>query len=292
MVRYERSSFPSRAGDEGWILFPRSGMSEPVICFGQQPCGFLPKRFFYAKVVTAQRLRERIGGRIVYFCHDSDHDYRETTTILQDLKTGETKRLNFEHKNKVQKKYSPLYLKGIHPGWQERLARVLPCFVKPELVDLFMSVQAGTVADFCLGMYEASGLLEGIAVVRSSDPEFRQQTADLDDFYVDVPYQGEIVRARWRKGRLWLHRGGEEYLEVPYQEPSKEKISASRDTRLKWMQSAIGCTHYVTGASEIQYLNREETPEVTFVEREALEDAEKAFVDLPLMGPGKPGPVP
>ena len=28
-------------------------MSDPVICFGQQPCGFFPKRFFHAKVVTA-----------------------------------------------------------------------------------------------------------------------------------------------------------------------------------------------------------------------------------------------
>jgi hypothetical protein len=40
-------------------------MSDPVICF----------------------------GRIVYFCHDSDHDYRETTTPRGDLKTGEVKRL-------------------------------------------------------------------------------------------------------------------------------------------------------------------------------------------------------
>ena len=31
-------------------------MTEPVICFGQQPCGFFPKRFFHAKVVTALRL--------------------------------------------------------------------------------------------------------------------------------------------------------------------------------------------------------------------------------------------
>jgi len=35
-----------------------------------------------------------MGGRIVYFCHDSDHDYRETTPPLRDLKTGELKRVN------------------------------------------------------------------------------------------------------------------------------------------------------------------------------------------------------
>jgi len=260
-------------------------MNDPVICFGQQPCGFFPKRFFYAKVATARRLRDRIGGRIVYFCHDSDHDYRETTTTLTDLKTGETKRLNFEHENKIQKKYSPLYLKRIRSGWQERTGRVLPCFVKPELVKLFGAVQADTVADFCLGMYRSAGLLEGIEVVRSSDPGFRQRAADVDDYYVDVPYEGEVVRARRREGRLLLHRGGEEYLEVPFREPTKEKISASRDTRLKWMQSVIRCTHYVTGASEIQYLNRDEAPDVTFVEREALENPGGSFIDLARIEP-------
>jgi hypothetical protein len=64
-------------------------MSEPVICFGQQPCGFFPKRFLVAKLTAARRLRERIGGRIVWFFHDSDHDYRETTTPLRDRQTGD-----------------------------------------------------------------------------------------------------------------------------------------------------------------------------------------------------------
>ena len=31
--------------------------NSPVICFGQQPNGFFPKRFFYAKVLTAQLKR-------------------------------------------------------------------------------------------------------------------------------------------------------------------------------------------------------------------------------------------
>jgi hypothetical protein len=28
----------------------------PVICFGQQPCGFFPRRFLAAKFATARRL--------------------------------------------------------------------------------------------------------------------------------------------------------------------------------------------------------------------------------------------
>jgi hypothetical protein len=36
-------------------------MSEPVICLGQQPCGFFPKRFLVAKITAARRLQQRIG---------------------------------------------------------------------------------------------------------------------------------------------------------------------------------------------------------------------------------------
>ncbi len=64
-------------------------MSDPCICFGQQPCGFFPRRFFYAKLVTARRLQSEIGGEIVFFCHDSDHDPRETQTILTHKSTGD-----------------------------------------------------------------------------------------------------------------------------------------------------------------------------------------------------------
>ena len=55
-------------------------MTQPLICFGQQPCGFFPRRFLVAKVLTARRLQSELGGEIVFFCHDSDHDPRETQT--------------------------------------------------------------------------------------------------------------------------------------------------------------------------------------------------------------------
>ncbi len=259
-------------------------MSEPVICFGQQPCGFFPKRFFHAKVVTALRLRREVGGRIVYFCHDSDHDHRETTTPLVDVKTGTPKRLNFDHASKIQKNYSPLYIKRIQDGWQGRTARVLPCFVSPALVELFESVRAATVADFCLDMYRRLGILEGIQVVRSSDPEVRRRAVDIEDPFVDVEYAGEVVRARRKGGRLALHRGGGEYIELPDRETGKERISPGRDARLIWMQSVVRCTHYVAGASEMQYLNREETPEVVFVERDAIDNPHASLVDGPFPG--------
>jgi hypothetical protein len=43
-------------------------MNAPVICFGQQPCGFFPKRFLFAKIQTARRLQKESGGEIVFFC--------------------------------------------------------------------------------------------------------------------------------------------------------------------------------------------------------------------------------
>ncbi len=95
-------------------------MSAPVICFGQQPCGFFPKRFLVAKIQTARRLQQQIGGEIVFFFHDSDHDPRETKTILRHRKTNEPAVLNFAFTNKIQRKFSPLHFKKIAAGWQEK----------------------------------------------------------------------------------------------------------------------------------------------------------------------------
>ena len=154
--------------------------SAPVICFGQQPCGIFPRRFLYAKVQTARRLQREIGGRIVFFYHDSDHDPRETTTILRDRRTGAEVRLNFQCESKLQKQFSPLYRKRLCPGWQEKTGRQLPNYVDTALVTAFRTNRAENVADFCLQMYQAMGLIEGVEVRRSSDPEFRRQALSVE----------------------------------------------------------------------------------------------------------------
>ena len=81
----------------------------PVICFGQQPCGFFPKRFLVSKIQTARRLQSELGGEIVFFYHDADHDPRETRTTLRHRTTHEEAVLNFSFVNKVQRKFSPLF---------------------------------------------------------------------------------------------------------------------------------------------------------------------------------------
>ena len=91
----------------------------PIICFGQQPCGFFPKRFLAAKIQTARRLQKEIGGEIVFFYHDSDHDPRETKTVLRHRKTNEPAVLNFAFANKTQRKFSPLF-----PSYNSTLANM------------------------------------------------------------------------------------------------------------------------------------------------------------------------
>jgi hypothetical protein len=255
--------------------------SEPVICFGQQPCGFFPRRFLFAKIQTARRLQKEIGGEIVFFCHDSDHDPRETQTILRHRKTDEPATLNFAFVNKIQRKFSPLHLKQIAAGWQDKTLLQLPNYIGHPLTDIFKKISVANAADFCLEMYRDMGLLDGLRVVRSSDPAIRRAACDVPDFFVDVLFEGEIVRARSVDGQLKLHEGGDSFLTLPATVFGKEQISPTRDTRLCWMQSVVHCTHYVAGPGESAYLRREETPEITFINRDAINRHDEAFTEIP-----------
>jgi hypothetical protein len=253
----------------------------PVICFGQQPCGFFPRRYLAAKIRTARRLQAELGGEIVFFCHDSDHDPRETQTILRDRRSGAAVPLNFSFANKLQRKYSPLFLKRVPADWRDRTARQLPIYVAESWVAAFRANPANTAADFCLEMYRRMGLLDGIRVVRSGDPAVRRGACEVADFFVDVPYQGEIVRARPDAGVLRLHEGGGAFLDLPLNPFTKEQVSPTRDTRLRWMQSVVHCTHYVAGPGEQAYLHPEEAPDIVFVPRDPIDRSDEAYTDFP-----------
>ena len=262
-------------------------MSSPIICFGQQPCGFFPKRFLVAKINTARALQKEIGGKFVFFYHDSDADYRETITLMKDLATGADVRLNFTQENKPQKKFSPLYLKRIPKGWKEEILKQLPRFVDKQLIDLFSSTDEKNAADFCLSMYQKMGLLEGIEVMKSSDKNFRQKAIDIQYGFADVKYQGEIVRAKIEsqpstlnpQPSLSLHEGGGHYTYLPKPDKiEKSQITPGADQRFAWMQSVIGCTHYIFGEGEKEYLKFQNFPEVKFIEREKTPDADYAWL--------------
>ena len=253
--------------------------AEPIIAFGQQPCGFFPRRFLFAKMQTARRLQAEMGGRIVFFYHDSDHDSRETRTILRHRTTSEPASLNFAVASKLQRKFSPLYVKRIAPQWHGKTMLQLPNYVDARLIDLFRETSAETVADFCLEMYRRMGLLDDIEVARSSDPAVRRRACEVSDFFVDVAYEDEIVRARVRDGELQLHEGGDSFVVLPAAAFTKEQISPTRDTRLRWMQSVLRCTHYVAGAGEHAYLHQDEAPEISFVRRDQIDRSDEAYTD-------------
>ena len=262
-------------------------MKSPVICFGQQPCGIFPKRFLVSKIETARRLQKEIGGEIVFFFHDSDHDPRETRTIFRHRQTDETAQLNFTFENKWQRKFSPLYCKRVPDGWKEKTLLQLPNYIEKEQIKLFEGASGSTVAEFCLDMYRRMGLLDGIKVLRSSDKAFRNAACDIDDKFVDVIHNDETVRARLTDDGFKLHEGGDLFIDLPLVPFAKEQISPTRDSRLRWMQSVIQCTHYVCGAGEKDYLKTEETPEVEFVTRDVIERADEAYVDLTYVETGK-----
>jgi hypothetical protein len=254
--------------------------SSSVICFGQQPCGFFPKRFLVAKIRAARRLQKEIGGEIVFFCHDSDHDPRESRIVMRHRKTGEPANLNFAFANRLQRKFSPQYLKRIPPGWHDKTVLQLPNYVDQRLIEVFKKIIAVNVADFCLEMYRAMGLLGGIRIIRSSDPAVRRIACEVPEFFVDVPFEGEIVRARHANGAFTLHEGGDAFVMLPSSSFTREQISPTRDTRLQWMQSVVHCTHYIAGAGEKAYLRPEDAPEITFIERDAIDRHEEAYVEL------------
>src|SRR4029077_8530258 len=114
--------------------------------------------------------------------------------------------------------------------WQTNLARQLPNYLTPEFVDHFKAVRASSVAEFCQEMYARMGLLDGMRVERSSDPDFRKQATPVEDYFVDVSWEGEIVRARHRQGRLLLHKGANRQVELPSQPYDATQLSPARDT--------------------------------------------------------------
>src|ERR1039458_5073637 len=168
----------------------------------------------------------------------------------------------------------------IPADWQARTALQLPNYVERRHIDIFQETSASNAADFCLEMYRRLNLLDGLRVARSSDPAFRRAACDVEEFFVDVPHEGEIVRARYGSGAFQLHEGGDRFVTLPTTPFTKEQVSPARDTRLRWMQSVVHCTHYVSGASEQDYLHAQETPEITFVKRDTIVRSDEAYTEI------------
>ena len=81
------------------------------------------------------------------------------------------------------------------------------------------------------------------------------------------------------EGRPRLYKGGDQFVDLPDAAYTREQISPTRDTRLRWMQSVIRCTHYVAGASEQDYLRKEDAPEISYLVRDTIDRPEEAYVE-------------
>ncbi len=259
---------------------------EPVICLGQQPNGFLPKRFFFAKLATARRLQDEIGGRIVLFWHDSDHDYRETQTEIESDRYAEgSVKLNFTFRNKVNRKWSPLALKEATQESVRGILNTLREIVPADVHRMLSSIDTHNVSRFCLQAYRNMGLLDSIEVVSSFSPGFRRKASlggfgSGEGFFYDTSYMGETVRSEISNGRLRLHHGGPRYSDLgPLPERlDPERISPGRDKRFAWMVPAIGCTHYVMGESEADYLDFSGFRDMEFLQRDEITNPSLAWM--------------
>ena len=69
-------------------------------------------------------------------------------------------------------------------------------------------------------------------------------------------------------------------MDLPATEFTKEQVSPTRDSRLRWMQSIIRCTHYIAGAGEQAYLNQADAPEITFVARDPIDRSDEAWAEI------------
>jgi hypothetical protein len=80
---------------------------------------------------------------------------------------------------------------------------------------------------------------------------------------------------------LKLAKGGNTFVTLPLMEFTKKQISPTRDTRFRWMQSVLNCSHYIPGASEQDYLQLKEIPEIIFINRDPIDRCDEAYTEFP-----------
>jgi len=78
---------------------------------------------------------------------------------------------------------------------------------------------------------------------------------------------------------LHVVAGGDHSLKVSRDPQAQAAVYDDvQRTIVGWMQSVVGCTHYVAGASEIKYLNTADAPGVQFIARDEISESDRAYI--------------
>ena len=102
---------------------------------------------------------------------------------------------NFDLANKTQKKYSPLYLKQIAENWQSQMSQMLPEYVDQNWPRR-LSTPCRERCRILPGDVPADGAHGRNSHRTVERSGISPRACDIADFFVDVPYEGETVRAR------------------------------------------------------------------------------------------------
>ena len=125
-------------------------------------------------------------------------------------------------------------------------------------------------------MIDYDAFAANVAEVR----QLREQRRVSEDEFIRMAREPGTVVLDARSERLYRLRHVEGAVNLTFPEFTAETLARlipTRDTRLRWMQSVIHCTHYVAGAGEQAYLHREDAPEITFVNRDPIDRSDEAY---------------
>ena len=258
------------------------GMSAPVICFGQQPCGFFPRRFLAAKICTARRLqaRDRRGDRLFLPrqrprpAGDADHP-----APPQDRRAA---RPQLRLREQAPAQVVPALPQAGPAGVARADGAPASGLCRPALGRGLQRVQCADVADFCLEMYRAHGAAGGHPRRPLERPgRSGARPATSRNTSSTCPTRGDGAgpvrrrRSAPARGRRFIPDLPRVRFEHGTNQPDPGLAAFAGCNR------SSHCTHYVTGAGEQAYLRPADAPEVTFVHRDTIERSDEAYTDLP-----------
>lgn len=241
-------------------------MEKPIVCLSEQLSSFLPTKSLVRRIDAAKSLASRVGGKTILFIWDSWHRGTAETVLPGN------RRISFEYYNNLQRDYTPFYLKNLDPVWWNRAKSKLDGIVPGKIINVLDNIKEDTAGNFCLKAYKKLGFLDNLEVVRSSDPEIRKKAKMFEDFYVEVSYKGEIVRARYTNRGFVLESNPP--VEIYKTDVVPGMVTPPDEKRFEWMDSIVSPSHYILGEKE--RVKESDFPWISFVRSRKTEQSDTA----------------